>query len=41
MHIHAFSTYISAGMLNHIQEQVPLLTQLTAQLALTELLIDY
>ena len=32
MHIHAFSMYISAGMLNHIQEQVPLMSQLTAQL---------
>ena len=32
MHVHAFSTYISAGMLNHIQGQVLLMSQLTAQL---------
>ena len=29
MHVHAFSTFISTGMLNHIQ--VPLMSQLTAQ----------
>ena len=32
MHIHAFSTYISMGMLNCIQEKVPVMSQLTAQL---------
>ena len=32
MHVHAFSMYISVGMLNHIQEQVPVMSQLTAQL---------
>ena len=32
MHVHAFSTYISMEMLNHIQEQVPLMSQLAAQL---------
>ena len=30
MHVHAFSMYISIGMLNRIQEQVPLMSQLTA-----------
>ena len=32
MHVHAFSMYISVGMLNHIQEQVPVMFPLTAQL---------
>ena len=32
MHVHAFSMYISMGMLNRIQEQVPVMSPLTAQL---------
>ena len=32
MHVHAIRTYISVGMLNHIQEQVSLMFQLIAQL---------
>ena len=32
MHIHAFSMYISMAMLNRIQEQVPVMSPLTAQL---------
>ena len=32
MYVHAFSMYISVGMLNRIQEQVPVMSQLTAQL---------
>ena len=32
MHVHAFSMYISVGMLNSIQEQVPVMSPLTAQL---------
>ena len=32
MHVHAFSMYISMGKLSHIQEQVPLMSQLTVQL---------
>ena len=32
MHVHAFSMYISVGMLNRIQEQVPVMSPLTAQL---------
>ena len=31
MHIHAFSMYIPAGMLNRIWEQVPVMSKLTAQ----------
>ena len=31
MHVHAFSMYISVGMLNRIQEQMLLMSQLTAQ----------
>ena len=30
MHVQAFSMYISVGMLNHIQEQVPVMSPLTA-----------
>ena len=30
MHLHAFSMYISVGMLNRIHEQVPVMSQLTA-----------
>ena len=37
MHVHAFSMYISVGMLNRIQEQVPLMSQLTAPASLSEL----
>ena len=32
MHVHAFSMYISVGMLNRIQEQVPVMSSLRAQL---------
>ena len=32
--INAFSMYISMGMLKRIQEQVPLMSQLTAKLCL-------
>ena len=37
MHVHAFSMYISAAMLNHIQEQVSVMSQLTAQLCFQSL----
>ena len=37
MHVHAFSMYISVGMLNRIQEQVPVMSPLTAQFRLSEL----
>ena len=29
MHVHAFSMYISVGMLNRIQEQVPVMSDIT------------
>ena len=32
MHVHAFSMYIAMGMLNRIQEQVPVISPLTDQL---------
>ena len=32
MYVHAFSVYISVGMLNRIQEQVSVMSSLTAQL---------
>ena len=32
MHNNAFSMYIPVGMLNYIKEQVPVMSQLTAQL---------
>ena len=32
VYTHTFSTYISIGMLNCIQGQVPLMSELTAQL---------
>ena len=32
MHVQAFSMYIPAGMLNCILEQMPVMSQLTAQL---------
>ena len=32
MHVHAFSMYISMGLLNRNQEQMPVMSPLTAQL---------